>query len=316
MQPNVTEILDQWGTFLARREGASQATVHSYRNDVKDALEYVSSGAVEADLNLSETFTSRSLQSWLGSRLDNGLSRATVARNCAAVRKFGKWLVYAGLLPSDPTSTLTVKSTGTRLPEVLTGEHIEILLKYARESALQKKESERSDAGSAQAARDWAILELLYGAGLRVEELCQLNIGDVQPGQRYLRVMGKGSKERVVPYGRPAADALDLWLERRSIFANEPSGSDKPLFLGKRGARLNQRVARDVVYKMTAAAQVPQVAPHSLRHTSATQMLQGGADLRFVQDFLGHSSLQTTQRYTHVDGERLARVYLQAHPRA
>lgn len=307
-------MLDEWGTYLARREGILAATVTAYKKDVREALEYVYSGQ-KADAHLEEVFTARSLRSWLGHRLDSGLSRATVARNCAAVRKLGKWLVYSKYLPADPTSVLSVKSSKTRLPEILKDDQIQKLLDYLRQQALQAQQQDDS-INSAETARNWALVELLYGAGLRVEELCSLNIESIQSKRRYVRVIGKGSKERVVPYGIPADDALKLWLGVRETFALQRAAGTQPLFLGKRGGRLNQRVARDVVYKSANLAGVPQIAPHALRHTSATQMLQGGADLRYVQDFLGHSSLQTTQRYTHVDGQRLVNIYRQSHPRA
>ncbi|WP_348525549.1 tyrosine-type recombinase/integrase [Litorihabitans aurantiacus] len=158
------------------------------------------------------------------------------------------------------------------------------------------------------------MLELLYGSALRVSELTSLEISSLDHGERLVRVLGKGGKERVVPYGAPAADALGAWLAAREVLATPESG--RALFLGRRGRRLDPRAVRAVVHAATGAADGPEIAPHGLRHSAATHLLEGGSDLRSIQELLGHASLATTQRYTHVSPERLVAAFVQAHPRA
>jgi tyrosine recombinase xerC len=164
------------------------------------------------------------------------------------------------------------------------------------------------------ALRDAALLEVLYATGVRVSELCGLDIADLDRSRRTLRVLGKGDKERTVPYGSPASQALENWLAVRDRIALAAAGG--ALFVGVRGRRLDPRAVRDVVHRAAALAGVPDLGPHGLRHSAATHVLNGGADLRSVQELLGHSSLATTQRYTHVSAERLRAVYAQAFPRA
>ena len=170
----------------------------------------------------------------------------------------------------------------------------------------------RSDDGDVIAVRDRAIVELLYATGIRISELCGADCDDIDLTERTLRVLGKGNKERVVPLGLPAVDAVAQWLALRESL----SPTDHALFLGRRGRRIDARVAREAVVRLTIEAGVPRVAPHALRHSAATHVLEGGADLRAVQELLGHASLATTQRYTHVSVERLRSTFTQAHPRA
>jgi integrase/recombinase XerC len=203
-----------------------------------------------------------------------------------------------------------------RVPAVLGVEEAAVLLECARERAAD---------GDPGAVRDWAVVELLYASGLRVGELVALDVADVDLQERLVRTLGKGSKERVVPFGVPAARALAAWLERarpevvRRAAQASPKASPAPpqaLFLGARGGRLGSRQAREVVHRLTMLAGVRDLAPHGLRHSAATHLLAGGSDLRSVQEVLGHASLATTQRYTHVSPERLRASYTQAHPRA
>ena len=186
---------------------------------------------------------------------------------------------------------------------MLSAKSAERLLEYAKVAA-----------DSALQVRDWAALELTYAAGLRVAEVVSLDVRGIDLERRTMRVIGKGNKERVVPFGRPAAEAVEAWLARRPELASESSGD--ALFLGARGGRVDPRTLRESLHRLTAQAGVKDVAPHGLRHSAATHLLEGGSDLRTVQEILGHSSLQTTQRYTHVTPERLRAAFTQAHPRA
>ena len=235
----------------------------------------------------------------------SGHSRATLARRSASVRTFSSWAFETGLLTSDVAARLRAPRVDIRLPGVLTPQQASQLLKTASDLA--------SD-GHVLAVRDLAIIETLYATGVRVSELVGLDVADLDHSQRTLRVLGKGRKERTVPYGLPASKALEAWLHRRGeICAVDAGGA---LFLGARGRRIDPRAVRDVVHRLCTAAQVPDLGPHGLRHSTATHVLGGGADLRSVQELLGHSSLATTQRYTHVSAERLRSVYEQAFPRA
>ncbi|NTV39633.1 MAG: tyrosine-type recombinase/integrase, partial [Demequinaceae bacterium] len=190
------------------------------------------------------------------------------------------------------------------LPHVLDVDEASLLLDTARL---------RAEGGIAIEVRDWAMAELLYATGIRVGELVGINLGDADLGERTVRVMGKGSKERVVPFGLPAERALNAWVEHgRPTMAGETSA----LFVGLRGARVDQRQVREVIHVLASGAGVPDIAPHALRHSAATHLLEGGSDLRSVQEVLGHASLATTQRYTHVTADRLRNAYALAHPRA
>jgi integrase/recombinase XerC len=282
--------------------GRSPHTVRAYRRDVTSLLAHahVDDGGHLAELTLDD------LRSWLADEHAAGRARSTIARRAAAARTFTAWAVREGLLTVDPGIRLAAPRPDGALPEVLT---------HADAARLVETAKAMAEAGEAVALRDWALAELAYATGARVAELVASDIVHLDRSRRTLRVRGKGDKERVVPYGRPAAEALDAWLVRgRPQVAT--SSSREALFLGMRGGRLGQRQAREAIHNLALAAQVPDVAPHALRHTAATHLLDGGADLRAVQELLGHSSLATTQRYTHVSSERLVAAYRQAHPRA
>jgi integrase/recombinase XerC len=244
------------------------------------------------------------LRSWLAQGRTRGHSRATTARHAASARSFTAYLRRAGLLPEDVGLRLVSPKAHRTLPDVLAPD--------------QARAAVESTAGADEPAglRDAVVLELLYASGIRVSELVGLDVDDVDRGRRLLRVLGKGRKERSVPFGAPAAAALERWLSGgRPLLATPTSGP--ALLLGVRGGRLDPREARRVVHAAVAAAPgVPDVGPHGLRHSAATHVLEGGADLRSVQELLGHASLATTQIYTHVTVERLRAVHAQAHPRA
>lgn len=295
------EVVAAFAMHLGAARGMSPHSVRAYVGDVHHLLAYASRRGVAwdaVDLPL--------LRSWLGSMVATRLARATIARRGAAVRGFYAWAHTQGWMATDPSTRLVTAQPGSTLPDVLAVEPTAHLLDVARALAAD---------GAAVPVRDWAVLELLYATGVRVGELVGADVRDVDRSTRVLRVLGKGAKERVVPFGVPAARALDAWIDQaRPELATEASGG--ALFVGLRGGRLDQRQVRTIVHRAAAAAGVDDVAPHALRHTAATHLLHGGSDLRTVQEILGHSSLATTQRYTHVSPERLRRSYQRAHPRA
>ncbi|MHB1489557.1 tyrosine recombinase XerD [mine drainage metagenome] len=287
---------------LDAQRGLSPHTVRAYRGDIDHLCAYAESqGRDELDqIDLAV------LRGWLAAMSDANLSRATIARRGAAARTFFEWAHRTGRIAVDPAVRLASARPIRSLPTVLGIEHAARLLDTARG---------RADDGDAVHLRDWAALELLYATGVRVGELVAADVDDLDLDRRTLRVLGKGSKERVVPLGVPAARAAVAWLRAgRPQLARDGSGS--ALLLGRRGQRLDQRQLRAVSHEIAEIAGVADIAPHALRHTAATHLLQGGSDLRSVQEVLGHSSLATTQRYTHVTAERLRASYHQAHPRA
>ena len=301
------ELLASYRSYLALQRDLSGHTVRAYLVDINDLLSFLGVGEGDAEPvdGALATLDLADLRDWLAAMAASGHSRATLARRSASVRTFSSWAFEAGLLASDVAARLRAPRVDNRLPGVLTPQQASQLLKTASDLA--------SD-GHVLAVRDLAIIETLYATGVRVSELVGLDVADLDHSQRTLRVLGKGRKERTVPYGLPAARALEAWLHRRGeICAVDAGGA---LFLGARGRRIDPRAVRDVVHRLCAAAQVPDLGPHGLRHSAATHVLSGGADLRSVQELLGHSSLATTQRYTHVSAERLRSVYEQAFPRA
>ncbi|MCV2396096.1 tyrosine recombinase [Actinotalea sp. M2MS4P-6] len=298
----VTEqVVARFATHLAAGRGLSAHTVRAYTGDVRHALAYAARHGrswQEVDLPL--------LRSWLSSMVAAHLSRATIARRGAAVRAFFAWAAAEGLIPVDPAARLVTAQPRAALPTALGVRPAAVLVDRAAEAAAD---------GEPVAIRDWAVLELLYATGARVGEVVGLDVDDVDLDRRLVRVMGKGAKERMVPFGAPAAHAVSAWLTsgRPRMVVD---GSGPAMFLGVRGGRVDQRQVRSAVHAAAARAGVDDVAPHALRHTAATHLLAGGSDLRSVQELLGHASLATTQRYTHVSADRLRASYRQAHPRA
>ena len=297
---------ERWEEYLRLGRRMSPHTVAAYLGDLHSLLEFLSLDVDATPEQLREALTQRAVRSWLARTLADGGARSTIARHTAAIRNFTSWAMREGILASDPAALLSSPRADQRLPSPLDESDARVLLNVARDEAA---------AGGASQIRNWAILELTYACGLRVSEVCALDISSLNREALTVRVLGKGNKERVVPYGPPAADALDHWLVRgRPQLAGERSGY--ALFLGDKGGRIDPRIVRSMVHKMAARAGVHDIAPHGLRHSTATHLLQGGADLRAVQEMLGHSSLSTTQRYTHVDTARLSAIYQRAHPRA
>lgn len=277
----------------------SEHTVRAYIGDVRSLLGFVSTRGRESP----ESITLADLRAWLATMHGAGQSRATIARRAASARAFTAWCLRRGLAPVDPGQRLASPRVPKRLPTVLDTEQAGRVMDAAAVMA---------DDGDPGALRDRAIIELLYATGIRVGELCSIDLGDVDLDARTVRVLGKGNKERVVPFGVPAALAVREWSEVRAMLA----GPGPALFVGSRGARIGQRAVRTIVERITTDAGGPRLAPHGLRHTAATHVLEGGADLRAVQELLGHASLDTTQRYTHVSVERLRATFAQAHPRS
>jgi integrase/recombinase XerC len=287
---------------LEAERGLSRHTVRAYLGDVGSLLQH----AAVAGVTTPDGLDIGVLRSWLAWQHGAGNSRATLARRAAAGRTFTAFAHDRGLTGADPSPLLGTPKTPRRLPEVLSQDQV---------SAVLGASGRRRD-GRALALRDTAIMELLYATGIRVGELCGLDLGDLDEERRTVRVLGKGGRERTVPAGIPAVRAVSAWArEGRPVLA--VPGSGFALFVGARGGRLDPRTARRVVHASIAAVPgAPDSGPHGLRHAAATHLLEGGADLRSVQEILGHASLTSTQIYTHVSAERLRSAYQQAHPRA
>lgn len=302
----IESVGDQWGEYLRLSRRMSEHTIDAYLGDLRALLDYVGLRWDAPAGEFGQALTHRSIRSWLAHTLASGRARSTIARHTAAIRNFTAWAVREEILANDPAAALTSPRADQRLPTPLDESEARTLINLARAEAVD---------GSAAQMRAWAILELTYACGLRVSEVCALDVSSLNREALTVRVLGKGNKERVVPYGPPAREALDHWLVRgRPQLVTQSSG--EALFLGDRGGRIDPRVVRSMVHRMATKAGVHDVAPHGLRHSTATHLLQGGADLRAVQEMLGHASLSTTQRYTHVDTARLSAIYQRAHPRA
>ncbi|MGO1948843.1 MAG: tyrosine recombinase XerC [Mycobacteriaceae bacterium] len=303
----IDDAIDGYLSYLELVKGRSANTVRAYGRDLRAACE---------GLDRVDQFTLDRARDVLDWAIESGSSRASVARLVSSLRGFGGWLSHTGALPVNPVSGLQAPAAQRHLPRVLHSEQADLVLELARG---------RVDSADPLTVRDWAMLELLYATGIRVSELCGADLGDLE--DRGLRVTGKGNKPRVVPFGPTAQRALDAWIDvRHHLIPAGHAGKatstraaaplPTALFLGRRGGRIDQRRVREIVHAASVEAGVPGVSPHGLRHSAATAVLEGGADLRVVQELLGHSSMNTTQIYTHVGSERLRAVYRQAHPRS
>ena len=284
---------------LALERGRSSHTVRAYCGDVALLLEHAArlglTSPAELDLGV--------LRSWLARLRSSGVARTTMARRGSSARVFTAWAHRRGLMATDPGLLLASPKGHRPLPDVLQPDEAASLL-------------DRVSGDTPVDLRDRLVLELLYATGIRVAELCGLDVDDLERGRRVARVLGKGNRERTVPYGAPAETALEAWLVRgRPAWVTPVSGS--ALLLGARGGRIDPRTVRAVVHQRLADVPgAPDLGPHGLRHSAATHLLEGGADLRSVQELLGHATLATTQIYTHVSVERLRMSYDRAHPRA
>lgn len=286
-------VIPAFTDYLRTQRGFSEHTTQAYRRDVVDLLDSLDGRPV----------TTESIRQWLAAARMRGIGSPTIARRIAAIRCFTQWAVREGVLDSDPTVRLRTPKVKPDLPQVADSERLNDALDTLGRLADEP-----------MAIRDLVLLELLYGSGLRVSEACSIDLGDIDATRRTVRVMGKGAKQRVVPVTAACVRALQRWVTVRPEVADP---DETALLVGRRGRRLDARVARRVVHQTTAAFPgLPDLAPHGLRHSMASHVLAGGADLRYVQQLLGHASLASTQIYTHVSAERLRSVYEKAHPRA
>jgi integrase/recombinase XerC len=298
------ELEVAYRTHLINERNLSENSVRAYLADLESLLVHVN------QLGVSEfsQLTLNHVRSWLANLQSRGAARSSITRRVVSIRAFTYWGARNGWLDTDIGRDLIAPKPERHLPDVLDVESAAFTLQ-----ALQVRADEEE---GPLTLRDLAIVETLYGSGIRVSELTGLNVEDIDRERNTLRVIGKGNKERVVPIGLPAVQAIENWITQgRSKLLNERS--ERALFLGSRGKRIDQRVVREIVYDATQAlGGNKRLGPHALRHSAATHLLEGGADLRTVQEILGHSSLSTTQIYTHVSEERIKKAYDQAHPRA
>lgn len=306
----MTEISERWTEALAgfeRHVGVERdLTDNSVRAYVTD-LRSLADHACRMGIDDPGEITVSVLRSWLAGLQSRGRSRATLARRATSARVFTAWLTRTGLASTDSGANLARPKAHRILPTTVSSGDLDRVLQSLEDEAQR---------GSEVAMRDIAMIELLYASGIRVGELAGADIDDVDSERRVIRVLGKGRKERVVPYGVPAERSVNRWLSQgRPRWVVTQSGP--ALFLGVRGGRIDTRAVRKVVHDRFSRPDVDaSIGPHALRHTAATHLLEGGADLRSVQEILGHASLGTTQIYTHVSAERLRAAYRQAHPRA
>jgi integrase/recombinase XerC len=304
LPPQFEVLLDGYVRHLRGQRNLAEHTVRAYRTDLLNLFTHLDRLGIDS----LEAVDLRALRSWLAKQHALGHARATLQRRAAAARVFFGWARETGQLTTDPAANLRSPKITRVLPPTLDRTIAAQMLDEAIATA--------REVGGPVAARDVAVLEILYSTGIRVSELCGLDLNDLDRERRAIRVFGKGSKERTVPVGAPALRAVEAWLEkaRPQLITGE---SGQAIFIGERGKRIDPRVVRRIVHRslrMTEGA--PDLGPHGIRHAMATHLLEGGADLRSVQEILGHASLATTQIYTHVTNERLRTAFQQAHPRA
>ncbi|WP_240470848.1 tyrosine recombinase XerC [Haematomicrobium sanguinis] len=314
---NLERARDDFAAYLSYERGRSENTVRAYLQDIDALIAFLQNNGrhTTGDIKLAH------LRAFLGEQAAKGMARTSLARKSASIRAFTAWLLREGRAAEDPGIKLKSPKVAKSLPGVLRANQAQELLDAPTPDAATDPDA------FAIYLRDQAILELLYASGMRIGELVALDLESVDWERRTLRVIGKGNKERVVPFGVPAQDALRAWISdgRPQILTRSQPHKDhaaarlvtSALFLGAKGGRLGQRQAREMITKRLAGIDNATVhSPHGLRHTAATHLLDGGANLRAVQELLGHASLSTTQIYTHVSIERLRASYQQAHPRA
>jgi integrase/recombinase XerC len=294
--------LGRFQAELEKRRGYSPNTAKAYVTDISDLISHMNKKSLteieDVDLDI--------LRDWLWSLSERGLSKSTLARKGASAKAFTAWLHSEKLLETDPGLRLRSPKASRTLPKVVSRSAMTDIF-----SRLEPLATSDNPAG----IQDLLIIEILYGSAIRVSELVGLDLSDVDHGRNILRVTGKGNKQRMVPFSDPAKDALASWLRNgRSHFENNLS--ENALLLSPKGKRLGVRQVYALVASVLSATPVGKAGPHTLRHSAATHILDGGADLRAVQELLGHSSLATTQIYTHVSVERLKQGYQNAHPRA
>ncbi len=292
--PTIENEISGFRAYIRDEKKRSEHTVAAYESDVRSIFTFNEDAETVRDLTLM------GLRAWLADLNYKGQAKASIARKAAAARSFTAWAKRRGIIEFDPGVRLVSPSVPKTLPQIMSTEQAERVVTH------------KSEDSSPAHVRDLAILELLYATGIRVAELCGADVDDLDRQRNVLRVMGKGQKERMVPFGLPAAKALTNWLDVRNKLARDSSA----LFVGTRGSRIDSRMVRSIVNRVTLEITGQSMSPHALRHTAATHVLEGGADMRVVQELLGHASMATTQRYTHVSVERLRKTFELAHPRA
>ena len=304
MSENYEKLVAAFTRHLEVERSLSVHTIRAYLGDLESLLTHLEQIGV-TDISQLELVH---LRSWLANQQVKGGARTTLSRRAVSVRLFTKWAVKNKYLAKDIATTLATPKGHRTLPEVLDVADAK--------TAMDSLATRASEEETPISLRDVAMVELLYATGARVAELCGLDLSDIDYDRQTIRVLGKGNKERMIPLGNPAMKALNVWLkEGRDSLKNSLSGT--AVFLGARGKRIDQRTVRTVVYNALQAIEgIERMGPHALRHSAATHLLEGGADLRTVQEILGHASLATTQIYTHVSTERLQKAFKQAHPRA
>lgn len=298
------DVFSAFERHLHSDRNLSTHSIRAYLGDLKSLIHHLQALGVSdiSQLELSH------IRSWLATMQTKGGARTSLSRRAVSIRLFTKWAFKTGLISSDVGLALAIPKAHRTLPDVL-----DIPSALLAMQALATRVGEEE---TPVALRDCAMVEVLYASGARVAELCGLDFGDVDYERQTIRVLGKGNKERTIPIGNPAMSALKVWLkDGRPQLADK--SSENAVFIGVRGKRIDQRTVRTVVYEALSALEgVERMGPHGLRHSAATHLLEGGADLRTVQEILGHASLATTQIYTHVSTERLQKAFKQAHPRA
>ena len=298
------EVRSAFERYLEAERNLSAHTIRAYLGDLDSFFDHLE----RLDVNDLATLELAHIRSWLANQQVKGGARTTLSRRATSIRLFTKWATKKGYLAKDVGATLATPKGARTLPDVLTVADASLAM-----AAMAARVGEEDGPIS---KRDAAMLEILYASGARVSELCGLDLEDIDYARSTIRVLGKGNKERTIPIGNPAMRALETWLKNgRDSLAG--AKSERAVFLGVRGKRIDQRTVRTMVYHALAALEgAEKMGPHALRHSAATHLLEGGADLRTVQEILGHASLATTQIYTHVSTERLQKAFKQAHPRA
>ena len=304
----------EWYTdeFVRSLTNSAPNTVEAYRSDIEAFVDWAQAAKVRGPENASRAV----LRRYLAFLTAQGYAKRTIARHMAALRRYFSFLARRQIVTIDPTGRLLAPSGSGRLPRVLLSDELHVLLDASDVHEAAGETQDTNGTKRMRRLRDDAIVELLYGSGLRVSELCGLEPDNLNIAQRIVRVLGKGSKERLIPMSEASISALIKWGEARDAFgvlvASDKMPATNAIFLNERGRQLQPRDVRRILDRRSSQP----VNPHALRHTFATHLLDGGADLRVVQELLGHADLSTTQHYTHVSKERLRRVYDDAHPRA
>ena len=299
-----SKTLEKFLDYLIIEKNRSDNTIRSYQTDIELLFEFLTSRGLSSFKEIQTDF----IKEWIVSLKKNNISNTTISRRISSIKVFFNFLVKNNLIEINPTLKIIAPKLNKVLPNILGQKQADQLLTQAAIYEVQEESQEVR-------IRDYAILEVLYSTGIRVSELVGLDVEDINFSNLTLKVLGKGKKERFVPFGIPAREAIDKYLKDSRNSLNDKNS--QALFLGLRGKRLNVRQVRRILNKaMDQIENSKEVSPHDLRHSAATHMLEAGADLRIVQELLGHSSLATTQKYTHVTIERLREVFANAHPRA